>query len=143
MKRSKGYRVVAPDRYLRVLDEPVSVVVSLDGERIARSTRARRLVEGDRPPVIYVPREDVDTARLVPSERTYRCRWKGDAAYFHVDVRDRTLENVVWSYPDAPDALAALRDLIAFDAAVFELAVDEPAGDARRDGGAAFERHSA
>lgn len=138
MKRSKGYRVVAPDRYLRVLDEPVSVVVSRDGEVFARSGRAVRLLEGDRAAVLYVPREDVDLSRLVPSARVYACRWKGDAVHFHVDLRDRTLENVVWGYPDAPASVAALRERLAFDPAAFDIRVDMPDEHARP----APERHA-
>ena len=131
MKRSKGYRVVAPDRYLRVLDDPVSVVVSRDGEVFARSERAVRLLEGDRPAVPYVPREDVVASRLVPSDRVFTCRWKGGAVHFHVDLRDRTLENVVWGYPDAPASIAALRDRLAFDPAAFDIRVDVPDGHER------------
>ena len=124
---TKGYRVIAPDRYLRVLDGEVSVTVYLGEERFASSDRAVRLVEGDRDEVLYLPLADVDASRLVPSGRRFRCRWKGDAAYYHVDLRDRTIENVAWSYPEAPDAIAALRDRVAFDLAAFDVRVDEPA----------------
>ena len=136
MKKSNGYRVVAPDRYLRLESVPGTVVVARDGQTIARSVRAVRLHEGERAPVLYVPREDVDVARLVPSARAYRCRWRGEAAYFHIDVRDRTLKDVAWGYPNAPDELAVLRDRLAFDAGVFHVHVED-APDPTPDGAAA------
>lgn len=120
---NKGYRVVAPDRYLTVREEPAEVVVRLGGEVFARSAAAVRLAEGDRPEVIYVPRADIDTARLVPSDKRFDCRWKGEAVYFHIDLLDRTLENAVWAYPAAPENLAALRERVAFDPERFAIEV--------------------
>ena len=123
---TKSYRVVAPDRYLRLLEGEVSVTVYLGEERFARSDRAVRLAEGDREEVLYLPLADIDASRLVPSRRRFRCRWKGDATYYHVDLRDRTIEDVAWSYREAPDAIAALRDRVAFDPAAFDVRVEEP-----------------
>ena len=143
----KSYRVVVPDRYLSVSDEEGTVTVRHEGEVVARSDRAVRLAEGDRPEVLYLPREDIDASRLVSSATRYRCRWKGEAEYFHVDLRDRTLEDVVWSYPDAPESLAALRSRVAFDVEAFDVSVGMPAdGQGRddaepaRDGGFGAER---
>ena len=120
----KSYRVIAPDRYLEVREEPAAVTVRAGDDVIARSERAVWLKEGERPEVLYVPRNDVDVHRLVPSDTTFGCRWKGAARYFHVDLLDRTLEDVVWGYPDAPERVAALRDRVSFDRAAFAVDVD-------------------
>ena len=118
---SKGYRVVAPDRYLTLRDEPAEVTVRVAGVVVARSARAARLAEGDRPEVLYLPREDVD-GTLVPSPRRFECRWKGPAQYFHLELADRAFEDAAWGYPSAPDDLAGLRERVAFDPAVFDVA---------------------
>lgn len=118
-----SYRVIAPDRYLEVREEPSSVTVRAGDDVVARSEGAVWLKEGDRPEVLYVPLDDVDRHRLVPSDTTFGCRWKGAASYFHVDLVDRTLNDVVWCYPDAPERIAALRDRVAFDRSAFAIDV--------------------
>jgi len=127
MTENKRYRVVAPDRYLRVRDEPARVTVRYRGELVAESRGAVRLAEGDRADVLYLPREDIELGRLVVSSQRFRCRWKGEASYFHVDVRDRTLDNAVWAYAEAPEPLEALRDRVAFDPSVFDIGTDATA----------------
>ena len=132
MAERKGYRVVAPDRYLRVSDEPGTVTVRHGDALVARSARAVRLVEGERPDVHYLPLEDIGPdASLLPSSREFRCRWKGDATWYHVDLHGRILENAAWRYAQAPEALAALRERVAFDRERFRLEVgDEDEGPA-------------
>ena len=120
----KSYRVITPDRYLRVREEPARVTVHAGEDVVARSARAVWLKEGERPEVLYLPREDVAPHRLVSSDKTFDCRWKGRARYFHVDLVDRTLEDVVWGYPDAPDGIAALRERVAFDTSAFAVDID-------------------
>ena len=126
----KSYRVIAPDRYLSVREEPARVTVRAGDEVLARSARAVWLKEGGRAEVLYLPREDVAPHRLVSSETAFDCRWKGRASYFHVDLVDRTLEDVVWGYPDAPDGIAALRERVAFDTSAFAMDVEAPADTA-------------
>jgi len=46
------------------------IQVVFDGEVIADTTRAQRLLERGRPPVYYIPPDDVKREFLVPSERT-------------------------------------------------------------------------
>jgi uncharacterized protein (DUF427 family) len=86
------------------------VRVELDGETIAESTRARRVLETSHPPVIYVPLEDVRADVLVPSPRSSFCEFKGRAAYF--DVRGRPA--AAWTYPQPSPRYAELRDYVAF-----------------------------
>lgn len=122
----KGYRVIAPDRYLRC--EPVDgeVEVQHDGKRIAHSARAERLHEGDRDAAIYVPVDDIDGAQLVPSDTVYHCRWKGDAAYADVVLDDGTrLADGAWRYDTPPDDLAAIAGHVSFDPARFSVEVSQ------------------
>jgi uncharacterized protein (DUF427 family) len=66
------------------------VRVERDGQLLAESTRAIQLDETGLPPRYYLPREDVRTDLLTPSDTTSHCPFKGDATYF--------------SAPGAPDA---------------------------------------
>ena len=76
---------------------PVEVV--LDGTVVASTRRARRLDETDLPARYYIPREDVRTDLLVPSETRTRCPYKGEAVYWSARMPERTVEDIVWSYP--------------------------------------------
>ena len=76
---------------------PVEVV--LDGTVVASTRRARRLDETDLPARYYIPREDVRTDLLVPSGTRTRCPYKGEAVYWSARMPERTVEDVVWSYP--------------------------------------------
>ncbi|KIN69182.1 DUF427 domain containing protein [Sulfitobacter donghicola DSW-25 = KCTC 12864 = JCM 14565] len=72
------------------------------------------LIEGDYPPVIYFPREDIAMAFLDASDKTSHCPHKGDANYFSVVTKSRTLENVVWSYEDPKEDVARIKNHLAF-----------------------------
>jgi uncharacterized protein (DUF427 family) len=61
----------------------------------------------------YLPPEDV-SAELLPSGTRTWCPYKGAAAYWSVALGDRTVPDLVWSYPDPlPDA-PELRGCLAF-----------------------------
>ena len=93
--------VHARDPYKRVVVvecfRPVEVV--LDGRVVASTRRSRLLQETGLPPRYYMPPEDVRTEVLVPSETRTRCPYKGEAVYWSVRGPERTVEDVVWSYP--------------------------------------------
>lgn len=88
--------------------------VRAGGAVLGESSDALELVEGDYPPVIYFPREDIAMAFLDPSDKTSHCPHKGDARYFSVVTKSRTLQNVVWSYETPNDAAAQVRNYLAF-----------------------------
>ena len=86
------------------------VRIVVDGDTIADSTRALRVLETSHPPTIYVPPGDFEPGALVPSRaRRTMCEWKGLATYF--DVAGRA--DAGWGYPDPVPAYAALRDHVA------------------------------
>lgn len=96
--------------------EPVTarVRVVVDGRDLADTTRAVRVLETAGAPVYYVPLEDVDRSRLVPSERTTFCEWKGGARYVDYLAGDRRIPTIAWSYPDPNPGFEILRDRLAF-----------------------------
>ena len=93
---------------------PDRVTVTTGDATVADTTAALALAEADYPVVRYVPREDVDMTLLRRSDHTTYCPFKGDAAYYDVVVGDVVLENVVWTYEQPYDAVADIKDRLAF-----------------------------
>lgn len=82
--------------------------------RVAGSDRPLRVCETASPPVYYLPRPDVEGARLVPAERESFCEWKGTARYWHVAAPSGRIEHAGWSYPEPDTGFEALADAVAF-----------------------------
>ena len=90
------------------------VTVSAGGTVLGTSQRALELREGSYPPVTYVPREDLDMAALIRTDRATRCPWKGAASYYSIRTSDGVLENAVWSYEEPLPGVAAIAGHLAF-----------------------------
>lgn len=88
--------------------------VRAGGAVLGESANALELVEGDYPPVIYFPRDDIATAFLDETDKTTQCPYKGEARYFSVITKSTTLENVAWSYEDPKDGVARIKGHLAF-----------------------------
>ena len=84
------------------------------GAILGESKNALELREGSYDPVIYFPREDIAMAFLDSSDKTSHCPRKGDARYFSVVTKSRTLENVVWSYEEPNEVAEGVRNYLAF-----------------------------
>ena len=88
--------------------------VVLDGETIAETRRAVRVLETSHPPVYYIPPEDVRQDVLSPTMRRTTCEFKGAAAYWTVKVGEREADNAAWSYADPLPGFEAIRGYLAF-----------------------------
>lgn len=88
--------------------------VRAGGAVLGESSNALELTEGDYPPVIYFPREDIAMAFLDESDTVSHCPHKGDARYFSVVTKSRTLNDAVWSYENPSAAVAEIKDHLAF-----------------------------
>ena len=88
--------------------------VRAGGAVLGESSNALELSEGDYPAVIYFPREDIATAFLDRTEKTTHCPHKGDATYFSIVTKSKTIENAVWSYETPKEAVARIKDHLAF-----------------------------
>ncbi|MGC1506662.1 MAG: DUF427 domain-containing protein [Sulfitobacter sp.] len=91
-----------------------SWTVRAGGAVLGETESALRLVEGENPPVIYFPRGDIAMAFLDASDKTSHCPHKGDASYFSVVTKSRTLKNAVWSYEEPLEAVAEIKGYLAF-----------------------------
>jgi uncharacterized protein (DUF427 family) len=74
------------------------VRVSLNGEVVAETRRAKVLFEAGLPPRWYIPLEDVRQAVLVESDKGTVCAYKGHASYWSARVGDALEEDVLWAY---------------------------------------------
>lgn len=90
------------------------VRVVFNGEVVADSMRAQRVLETSHPPVYYIPPEDVRLQYLEPSSRHTFCEFKGRASYVTLRVGDRVSKDAGWSYPDPTPGYGTLRGAIAF-----------------------------
>jgi uncharacterized protein (DUF427 family) len=114
------------DPYTRtdVLDSSRSIRVEIAGDTVAETTRARVLFETGLPPRWYIPREDVRTDLLVPSETRTGCAYKGYAAYHSVQAGAELVEDVVWHYPEPLRDAERIRDRLCFFNERVDLFVD-------------------
>lgn len=100
-----------------LVDETRQVEVTLGGHRIASSQHSKRLLETASAPTFYLPPEDVDTRYLRAGNHRSFCEWKGEAAYWHVEVPDTaidTITNAAWTYPDPAGQFACIAGWYAF-----------------------------
>jgi uncharacterized protein (DUF427 family) len=113
--------------YVRVDVVPSSrhVRVTVGGEVVAATRRARFLFETGLPTRYYIPPEDVRLDLLEPSATHTRCPYKGVASYWHVRVGDELRRDLVWSYPDPIPECPKIKGLMCFyNEFVDEIAVD-------------------
>lgn len=90
------------------------VRVERDGHVLAESTRSRLLFETHLPVRFYLPREDVRTELLKPSDTVTTCAYKGEAAYWSLQLDGQTVPDIAWSYPQPLADSAEIRDLVCF-----------------------------
>lgn len=117
----KPMKIPGPDHPISIAPNPGRVVVRQGGKIIADSRRALTLRESSYPTVQYIPRADADMAQLQRSDHATYCPYKGDASYFSVPAGGAGLENAIWSYEAPYDAVAVIKDHLAFYPDRFEI----------------------
>ena len=68
------------------------------GARSATAKDALELREANYPPVVYVPRADMDMSALERTARVTTCPYKGEANYFSITDGKARDDNAVWTY---------------------------------------------
>ena len=107
-------RIPGPDHPITIRPNPARVVVRVAGQVIADTTAALTLREASYPPVSYIPRADVDMDLLGRTAHTSWCPYKGEASYFSIVTGGPRSDNAVWSYETPFDAVAQIKDHLAF-----------------------------
>lgn len=90
------------------------VTVRAGGEIIAQSNDAIVMHESRYPPVYYIPRSDAAMDRLIRTDHTSHCSYKGDASYFTIRTPAGEIENAVWSYEMPFPAVGDIKERLAF-----------------------------
>ena len=110
----KPVKIPGPDHPITIEANSSHVRVTVGGKLIADTRDALTLREASYPPVQYIPRRDVDMAALTRSEHTTYCPYKGDASYYSIPAGGDRAVNAVWTYESPFDAMAQIKDYVAF-----------------------------
>jgi uncharacterized protein (DUF427 family) len=111
---AKPIRQPGADHPITVTADLSRIVVSVAGRVIADTTEALTLREATYPPVHYIPRKDVAMALLERTDHETYCPYKGDCAYFSIPSGGARSVNAVWTYEAPYNAVAAIKDHLAF-----------------------------
>lgn len=119
----RGHRIT-------VTPADVHVEVSVGGQKVAESDRPVLLHETGLPIRYYLPREDVRTDLLKPTNQTTTCPFKGEASYWSLELADRVHDSLVWSYEAPLPEVREIAGLLCFYNEKVDLIVDD-GGDPR------------
>lgn len=111
---TKAIKVPGPDHPITIEPNPNWIVVSVAGRTIADTRAAFTLREASYPPVLYVPREDVDMALLARTNHATYCPYKGDCSYYSIPAGGERSVNAVWTYENPFPAVSAIKEYLAF-----------------------------
>jgi uncharacterized protein (DUF427 family) len=98
----------------RVEETARQVKVVFNGEVIADTRRAWRVLETSHPPVYYIPPEDIRMEYLTEAGRRTWCEWKGQASYYGLSVGGRQVHDAAWFYPNPMPGYEAIQGYVAF-----------------------------
>jgi uncharacterized protein (DUF427 family) len=115
---------MASGHTIAITPSNLHVEVTLDGEKLAVSDRPVLLDETGLPTRYYLPKEDVRTELLQPTDHSTHCPFKGDASYWSAQVDDETHENLVWSYETPIPQAEGITGLMSFWPGRVELIVN-------------------
>jgi uncharacterized protein (DUF427 family) len=108
-------KIPGPDHPITISPSHERVRVRLGGDVIADTSDALDLKESTYPVVRYIPRKAVQMDRLVKTDHSTHCPYKGDASYFSILAEDGTrVENAVWSYETPFPAMKQITGYLAF-----------------------------
>jgi uncharacterized protein (DUF427 family) len=100
------------------------VEVVVNGEKVAESDRPVLLDETGLPTRYYLPREDVRTELLRPSESSTHCPFKGHASYWSVEAGGNTFADLVWTYEAPIPEAEGITGLLCFYNERVDLVID-------------------
>jgi len=110
----KTVKIPGPDHPITVTPSTERVVVRVRDKVVADTHASLSLQEANYPVVHYIPRKDVDMSLLERTEHRTHCPYKGDASYYSIPSAGERGTNAVWTYEHPYDAVAAIKDYVAF-----------------------------
>ncbi|HEX9349229.1 MAG TPA: DUF427 domain-containing protein [Gemmatimonadales bacterium] len=111
---SRPVKIPGPDHPITVTPARGRVTVIAAGRTIADTRAALILKEAAYPPVYYIPRKDVDMARLQRTTHQTYCPYKGECNYYSIPLGGERSVNAVWTYEAPYAAVAEIKDHLAF-----------------------------
>lgn len=111
---NRPIRIPGAHHPISVTAQSRRVVITVAGRIIADSRNVLLLREASYPPVPYFPREDVAMDLLTRSTTKTYCPYKGEASYFSITPGGARSTDAVWSYEAPFEAVAAIRNHLAF-----------------------------
>lgn len=106
--------IPGPDHPISISRNARRVVVKVAGQVVADTQAALRLEEASYPAVLYIPRADVDMAKLQRTAHTTYCPYKGDCSYYSIPSGGGRSINAVWSYEKPYASVAKIDHYLAF-----------------------------
>jgi uncharacterized protein (DUF427 family) len=112
--KGKEIKIPGPDHPITISRVEGKVRVTVAGKIVAESTRALQLEELGYPAVYYLPRDDADMSLLVRTTHYTYCPYKGDCTYYSIPIGGTKSEYAVWTYENPHEAVASIKDYLAF-----------------------------
>jgi uncharacterized protein (DUF427 family) len=125
---AKAMRHPGADHPITIEPNPARVVVTVAGRVIADTRKALSLREASYPPVLYIPRRDVDMSLLERTDHATYCPYKGECAYYSIPAGGERSVNAVWTYEAPYDSVAAIKGHLAFYPDRVDAIEEKPAG---------------
>lgn len=110
----KTIKIPGPDHPITIEKTTSHVVVSVGGKTVADSRDAVLLREASYPPVLYIPRKDVDMRQLQRTDHASYCPYKGDCSYYSIPDGGERSVNAIWTYEKPYDSVAEIAGFMAF-----------------------------
>lgn len=88
--------------------------IIFNGEVIAETNRAFRVLETSHPPVYYFPPPDVRMKFLAENSGSSFCEWKGAASYYDLQIGEKSVKNAAWFYKNPSERFKEIENYIAF-----------------------------
>ncbi|MCU0523743.1 MAG: DUF427 domain-containing protein [Elainella sp. Prado103] len=98
----------------RLEDSTKHIRIIFNDVVIADTQRSKRVLETSHPPSYYIPPEDIQMEYFSRTTRSTFCEWKGQAAYYTIQVGDQRADYAAWFYPNPTAAFASIQNYVAF-----------------------------
>jgi uncharacterized protein (DUF427 family) len=97
---------------LELTPKPIRVI--FNGQVVAETRNAYRVLETSHPPVYYIPLSDIRREYLKSAHGQTFCEFKGAASYWTLEVDGKVSERAAWSYANPTADFRAIKDYLAF-----------------------------
>jgi uncharacterized protein (DUF427 family) len=110
----RAVKIPGPDHPITIGRSASHVTVKAGARVIADTTDSLVLREASYPEVVYVPRRDVDMSQLERTSHNTYCPYKGECSYYSIPAGGEKAVNAVWTYEAPYDAVAEIKEYLAF-----------------------------